>query len=83
MRLVFDLADESAKRRDHLEQTGNPEPVLPFGVTMIANAWRDDWLCEIASRFHQASGLGCGPAGHGVDPQQAKLTANGHSMHAA
>lgn len=63
--------------RDHLEQIGNPQPVLPFGVTMVAAAWRDDWLCEIASRFHEASGLGCGPTGHGVGLHQGKL-ANGH-----
>lgn len=71
------LSEESAERRNHLEQTGNPQPVLPFGVTMIAAAWRDDWLCEIASRFHEASGLGCGPTGHGVGLHQGKL-ANGH-----
>ena len=68
-------ADDTAKRRDHLEQTGNPTPLLPFGVTLIAPAWRDNWLCEIASRLHQASGLGCGPAGH---VQKAPL-ANGHT----
>ncbi|KAA6421491.1 MAG: allophanate hydrolase [Trebouxia sp. A1-2] len=69
--------EESARRQAHLEQTGNPQPELPFGVTMIAAAWRDDWLCEIASRFHAASGLGCGPTGHGVGLHQGKL-ANGH-----
>ena len=59
-------ADEATTRRSHLEQAGSLEPTLPFGVTMIAKAWRDNWMCEIASRFHQDSGLGCGPAGHGV-----------------
>ena len=73
-------ADETARRRDHLEQSGNPQPKLPFGVTMISTAWRDDWLCEIASRFHQASGLGCGPVGHGIEKQQPAL-ADGHSAH--
>ncbi len=51
--------------------------MLPFGVTMIAAAWRDDWLCEIASRFHEASGLGCGPTGHEVGLHSGKLV-NGH-----
>ena len=72
------LADESARRRDHLEETGNSQPMLPFGVTMIATAWRDDWLCEIASRFHQATGLGCGPRGHRAGTQSPVL-ANGHA----
>ena len=63
---VYGDADEATTRRSHLEQAGSLEPTLPFGVTMIAKAWRDNWLCEIASRFHQDTGLGCGPAGHGV-----------------
>ena len=69
-------ADEATTRRSQLEQAGSLEPTLPFGVTMIARAWQDNWLCEIASRFHQDSGLGCGPSGHGV--QQTEL-ANGQA----
>ena len=72
---MYGNADEATTRRSHLEQAGSLEPTLPFGVTMIAKAWQDNWLCEIASRFHQDSGLGCGPAGHGV---QQSEPANGH-----
>ncbi|CAK0786092.1 hypothetical protein CVIRNUC_009305 [Coccomyxa viridis] len=66
------LTGEEAERAQHLAATGNPAPVLPFGVTMIGPAWSDDSLAEVASRFHAASSLGCGPAGHAVKPYRQK-----------
>ncbi len=40
--------------------------VLPFGVTLLARGWQDEWLWGLAASMHRASGLGCGPEGHGV-----------------
>ncbi len=66
------LSGEVAARAQHLAKTGNPTPVLPFGVTLIGPAWSDESLWAIAARFHEASGLGCGPEGHGVKPYRAR-----------
>lgn len=79
-RAVTCCADEACARQQHLQQTGPSEPELPFGVTLIATAWRDEWLCEIASRLHAASGVGCGPKGHRVTPYRQTQIANGHAM---
>ena len=76
---VVRCADEACARQQHLQQTGLLEPELPFGVTLVATAWRDEWLCEIASRLHAASGLGCGPKGHHVTPYRQTQIANGHA----
>ena len=46
---------------------------LPFGVTLLAPAWHDESLWKIAQRFHEDSGLGCGPQGHGVVPVHTRL----------
>lgn len=70
-------ADEATARQQHLEQTGLAQPKLPFGVTFISTAWRDEWLCKIASRFHEATGLGCGPEGHHVTPFRQSPLVNG------
>ena len=67
-------AGEVAQRAKHLAATGNPAPVLPFGVTLIGPAWSDDALWEIAAAFHADTGLGCGPEGHGVQPYQHKAS---------
>lgn len=65
-------AGEVAQRAQHLAATGNPAPVLPFGITLIGPAWSDDALWEVAAAFHADSGLGCGPEGHGVQPYRHK-----------
>lgn len=57
-----------ARRAALLEETGNARPVLPFGVTLIGQAWSDEALWALAERFHAATGLGCGPDGFGVAP---------------
>lgn len=36
-------------------------PTLPFGVTLLAQAWQDEWVWKVASRYHNATGVGCGP----------------------
>lgn len=41
---------------------------LPFGVTLLAPGWRDEWLWGVAAKMQQLAGLGCGPLGHGVTP---------------
>lgn len=61
-----------ASRAQHLAASGNPTPVLPFGVTLLSKAWKDEYLWGHASRFHKASGLGCGPAGHQLQPFQTR-----------
>ena len=53
-------------RRQRLAETGDPAPVLPFGVTLLGEAWTDEYLWGIASAFCDKSGLGCGPKGHGL-----------------
>lgn len=62
---------DEAARRKHLTLTGRTEVVLPFGVTLISHAGADAWLAVLAGALHAASGLGCGPAGHGVEPYVA------------
>ena len=66
------VAGEVGKRAQHLAETGNPAPVLPFGITLIGPAWSDEALWEIAGAFHADTGLGCGPEGHGVQPYRHK-----------
>lgn len=56
-------------RVQRLQASGGPLKVtLPFGVTLLATAWQDEWLWEVAAAMEAASGLSCGPAGHGVTP---------------
>ena len=64
-------AGEVARRAQLLRQSGSAAPVLPFGVTLIGPAWSDESLWHIAERFHAATGLGCGPKGHGVKPYRS------------
>lgn len=62
-------AGTGATRAAHLAASGGPQAVaLPFGVTLLAGAWRDEWLWGIAERLEAAAGLTCGPEGHGVTP---------------
>lgn len=64
----FACAGAMAERARLLAESGNPTPALPFGVTLIGAAWRDEALWAVAAELHARSGLGCGPAEHGVKP---------------
>lgn len=55
-------------RAEHLTATGNPTAVVPFGITMLAPAWTDQYVAEVASAYEKATGLKAGPEGHGVKP---------------
>jgi hypothetical protein len=59
---------EQARRREHLAATGNPSPVLPFGITLLAPAWTDAYVAGLAGAYAAATGLTAGPRGHGVEP---------------
>jgi len=50
-----------------LTAAGGPMKVtLPFGVTLLAPQWHDDWLWEVGASLVKAAGLEGGPKGHGV-----------------
>jgi hypothetical protein len=59
---------EQARRREHLAATGNPAPVVPFGITLLAPAWTDGYVAGMAAAYGATTGLTAGPAGHGVVP---------------
>lgn len=64
MRLDTVLGDGEADlpRYTHLANSELPtNPSLPFGVTILAEAWQDEWVWKVASRYHNAAGVGCGP----------------------
>ena len=65
-----------AQRAQHLAETGNPAPVLPFGITLIGPAWSDDALWEVAAAYHADTGLGCGPEGHKVQAYRHKAASS-------
>ncbi|GMH41211.1 hypothetical protein BSKO_09121 [Bryopsis sp. KO-2023] len=59
--------DENLPRYSHLangDRDTTTSPLLPFGITLLASAWSDKWLWDIAAKFQDATGLGCGPKGH-------------------
>ncbi|PNW79614.1 hypothetical protein CHLRE_08g360100v5 [Chlamydomonas reinhardtii] len=70
--LAEGASEEERKRAAHLAATGPTAVTLPFGVTLLAKAWRDDWLWGVAAKMEAAAGLRCGPAGHGVMPAAGK-----------
>ena len=55
-------------RAEHLANTGNPTATVPFGITLLATAWTDGYVAEVASAYEKATGLKAGPQGHGVKP---------------
>ncbi|KAL4513659.1 hypothetical protein Ndes2526A_g04990 [Nannochloris sp. 'desiccata'] len=57
-----------ADRAEHLANTGNPTATVPFGITLLAPAWTDHYVAEIAAAYEKATGLKAGPQGHGVKP---------------
>jgi hypothetical protein len=62
--------EEVLRRAAHLRATGAGAVKLPFGVTLLAPAWQDEFVWRIASTMHQLAGVGCGPAGHGAEATQ-------------
>lgn len=63
-----DGAAGAAARVERLRQLGGPLQVaLPFGVTLLAPAWWDEWLWGVGAKLAEAAGgLGGGAQGHGV-----------------
>ncbi|PSC69624.1 allophanate hydrolase [Micractinium conductrix] len=64
-------APEQRRRAEHLAATGNTSPVMPFGVTLLAPSWTDEYVADIAAAFEKATGLKAGPLGHGVAPYRS------------
>ncbi|KAG2494460.1 hypothetical protein HYH03_007512 [Edaphochlamys debaryana] len=68
-------SEAERKRAAHLAATGPTAVTLPFGVTLLAKGWRDEWLWGVAARMEALAGLRCGPGGHGVAaPVKAAVT---------
>ena len=44
---------------------------MPFGVTLLAPSWTDEYVADIAAAFEKATGLKAGPLGHGVAPYRS------------
>lgn len=42
--------------------------VLPFGVTLLAAGWSDEYVAGLAAAYERSTGLAAGPRGHGVTP---------------
>lgn len=65
-------------RPSHVSRRGIdrvPAAVLPFGITLLAPAWTDEYVAGIGAAYEKATGLQAGPLGHGVAPfrsQQAQ-----------
>lgn len=49
--------------------------VLPFGITLLAPAWTDEFVAGLAAAYQQTTGLKAGPRGHGVTPYQTPAAA--------
>ncbi|KAL4418868.1 hypothetical protein ABPG77_002624 [Micractinium sp. CCAP 211/92] len=64
-------AEEQRRRAEHLAATGNASPVLPFGITLLAPAWTDEYVAGIAAAYEKATGLQAGPLGHDVTPYRS------------
>jgi len=60
------------RRYEYLMATGNPSPVVPFGVTFLAPAWTDQYLADVAIAYEKVTGLKAGPRGHGVTPYTSR-----------
>eukprot|EP00775_Hariotina_reticulata_P014156 gene14156-14294_t len=64
-----EVAASAPGRAERLAGSGGPlQVVLPFGVTLLAAAWRDEWLWGVAAAMQDKAALGCGPQGHQVTP---------------
>lgn len=63
-----EAAPSVAQRTEHLSATGNPNPVVPFGITLLGPAWTDAYVAGVAAAYEKATGLKAGPDGHKVKP---------------
>lgn len=45
--------------------------VLPFGISLLAPAWTDEYVAGLAAAYQQTTGLKAGPRGHGVKPYRS------------
>lgn len=61
-------ATQPTEREEYLSATGNPDAVVPFGITLLAPAWTDGYVAGVAAAYQKATGLRPGPGGHGVTP---------------
>ncbi|EFJ41617.1 hypothetical protein VOLCADRAFT_98357 [Volvox carteri f. nagariensis] len=71
--LSEDASEAERSRAAHLAATGPTSVTLPFGVTLLTRAWRDEWLWSLAAKMEALAGLKCGPAGHGVTPPEVEV----------
>lgn len=55
------------------------EDGLPFGITLIGNAWQERGLAVFAQQWHQATGLTRGATGLPLTPPTASLAASAAS----
>lgn len=46
--------------------------VLPFGITLLAPSWTDEYVAGIAAAYEKATGLQAGPLGHCVTPYRSQ-----------
>ena len=49
--------------------------MLPFGITLLAPAWTDEFVAGLAAAYQQTTGLKAGPRGHGVTPYRTPAAA--------
>ena len=59
---------ELSPRNKHLQATGKASAVVPFGITLLAPAWSDEFVGGIAIAYEAATGLRAGPLGHNITP---------------
>lgn len=62
------LPEQLSPRAEHLLATGNPNVVVPFGITLLSAAGTDEYVAGVAAAYQKATGLRAGPIGHGVEP---------------
>ena len=62
------LATTPNERAEHLTATGNPNALVPFGITLLGTAWTDEYVAGVAGAYFKATGLKAGPGGHNVTP---------------
>jgi Asp-tRNA(Asn)/Glu-tRNA(Gln) amidotransferase A subunit family amidase len=48
---------------------------MPFGITLLAPSWTDEFVAGIAAAYQQSTGLAAGPLGHGITPYRTPTPA--------
>lgn len=59
--------EEQQRRYEVIKQQS---AVLPWGITLVAEAWGDQYLLDVAEKWYIDSNLKVGPAGHIKSPVQ-------------